>query len=150
MMGFMPRVFLTTMTLFIGVALGTGAPMDLRAADWPTFGFNNLRQGNNPNETTLGPTNVQNLVAKWSFAAQGAITAQPVLAEGVSVNGTPMDLLFVGDNNGNLTYPGWPVFEFRNRTPALASVQLLGDYGRCRWASPSYVGEARYPSRTSV
>jgi outer membrane protein assembly factor BamB len=101
MMEFMPRVFLTTMTLVIGVALGTGAPMDLRAADWPTFGFNNLRQGNNPNETTLGPTNVQNLVAKWSFAAQGAITAQPVLAEGVSVNGTPMDLLFVGDNNGN-------------------------------------------------
>src|SRR5512132_4343783 len=101
MMEFMPRVFLTTMTLVIGVALGTGAPMDLRAADWPTFGFNNLRQGNNPNETTLGPTNVQNLVANWSFAAQGAITAQPVLAEGVNVNGTPMDLRFVGDNNGN-------------------------------------------------
>lgn len=103
MMEFMQRARLAMIALVVGVALGAGTPMGARAAetDWPTFGFNNLRQGSNPNETTLGATNVKNLVAKWSFATQGVITAQPVVANGVSVNGTPKDLLFVGDNNGH-------------------------------------------------
>ena len=94
----------TAMALAVGLALGIGTATDATAAeiDWPTFGFNLKRQGSNPNETTLGPTNVGNLIPEWTFLTQGVVTAQPVLAQGVIVNGTPVDLLFVGDNDGNL------------------------------------------------
>ena len=98
------RIHSTVMAVAFGITVGAGVPIGARAAavDWPTFGFSNLRQGTNPNETTIGAANVASLVPKWSFVTQGVVTAQPLLAHGVVVNGTPKDLLIVGDNNGHL------------------------------------------------
>ncbi len=96
------RIPSTAMAVAFVITLGAGVPIDARAVDWPTFGFSNLRQGSNPNETTIGAANVASLIPKWSFDTQGVVTAQPVLAQGVVVNGTPRDLLIVGDNDGHL------------------------------------------------
>ena len=98
------RIPLTAMAVAFVITLGAGVPINARAAavDWPTFGFSNLRQGSNPNETTIDAADVASLIPKWSFVTQGAVTAQPVLAQGVVVNGTPRDLLIVGDNDGYL------------------------------------------------
>ena len=82
--------------------------------DWPTYGFDSVRSGHNPHETVIGAANVATLAQAWSFdaaafeigidpnvnTANALVIAQPILAQGVMVNGTATDLLFAGDNNG--------------------------------------------------
>src|SRR5262249_31620453 len=67
--------------------------------DWTTFGNNLQRTGYNPSETTLNVTNVASgLTQKCATPPHlgGAITAQPILATNVSINGTPTNVLYVG------------------------------------------------------
>ncbi|MBV8637304.1 MAG: PQQ-binding-like beta-propeller repeat protein [Candidatus Eremiobacteraeota bacterium] len=70
-------------------------------SDWSTFGDNVQRTGYNRNETILNATNVSNgLKLAWTSAdLGGAITAQPILATNVSINGTPTNVLYVGAEN---------------------------------------------------
>ncbi len=84
--------------------------------DWPTYGFDALRTGHNPLETTLGPANVAGLAQAWSFApgpfelavdstvvtSNALLRGQPVLAHKVDIAGTKTDLLVAGDENGFL------------------------------------------------
>ncbi|HEY1977800.1 MAG TPA: LamG-like jellyroll fold domain-containing protein [Candidatus Baltobacteraceae bacterium] len=70
--------------------------------DWNTFGYNLQRTGDNPNESTLTASNVSSgLSEKWATPTDlgAAITAQPVLATNVSMNGTPVNVLYVGAEN---------------------------------------------------
>src|SRR5271165_1580297 len=75
-------------------------------ADWPTYGFDAVRSGHNIHESVLSDSNVAQLAIAWSFApgpfeaskdssvspATASLTGQPVLAQGVSVGGTPTEL----------------------------------------------------------
>lgn len=69
-------------------------------SDWSTFGDNLQRTGYNPNEKTLTSANVAaGLKTMWSTDLGGAITAQPVLATNVSINGISKNVLYIGAEN---------------------------------------------------
>src|SRR5436190_10213428 len=69
--------------------------------DWPTYGFNLQRTGENPSENIITPSTAAGLHKIWDFDLGAIAIAQPVLAAGVTVNGTPKDLVFVGDEHGD-------------------------------------------------
>ena len=64
--------------------------------------------GANPNETVLGPTDVKSLGQSWrtSVGAVGNqypyVDTSPVVAAGVQVGSTSVDVLYAGNENGNL------------------------------------------------
>src|SRR5450432_1607923 len=72
------------------------------AADWPTYGFNLQRTGENPFESVLTPATVGGLHELWSFDLGAVTIMQPVLAAGVVVNGSPKDLVYMGAEHGDL------------------------------------------------
>lgn len=69
--------------------------------DWSTFGYDLQRTGYNPNETTLSASNVtsSSLHQIWSADLGAPITAQPILAKNVSINGTATNVVYVGAEN---------------------------------------------------
>ncbi|TAM60406.1 hypothetical protein EPN52_05065, partial [bacterium] len=76
-------------------------PPSTKYVDWSTFGFDLARSGYNPNETTIGTSNVANLHQIWSLALGGTpIIAEPVLAQGVSIGGVSQNVLYVGTQGG--------------------------------------------------
>ncbi len=88
----------------------------LGACDWTTWGVSTDRQSFNPFENTITPNNVGALRHLWSLDLGTNVNASPVLAEGVDVNGTKTDLLFIGNEHGAffaIKTDGTPVW-FRN------------------------------------
>jgi outer membrane protein assembly factor BamB len=57
------------------------------------------RSGRNPKENTIGVSNVSQLQVLWT-AKIGPITAQPVYASNINVQGTARNLLFLGSGDG--------------------------------------------------
>ena len=45
-----------------------GATIAATAVDWPTYGFDSLRTGNNTAETALSPATVSKLKLAWAFS----------------------------------------------------------------------------------
>jgi outer membrane protein assembly factor BamB len=73
------------------------------AVDWPTFGMDRERTGNNPSETVLNATNVNlGLKQHWATQLNGAILTQPTLAAGVKVNGVPTDVVYAATMAGTM------------------------------------------------
>src|SRR5438874_11011154 len=72
------------------------------ATDWPTFGFNLQRTGENPFESIITPSTVGGLHMLWSFDLGAVTIMQPVLAAGVIVNGSRKDLVYMGAEHGDL------------------------------------------------
>src|SRR5436305_637827 len=72
------------------------------ATDWPTFGFNLQRTGENPFESIITPSTVGGLHQLWSFDLGAVTIMQPVLATDVIVNGSPKDLVYIGAEHGDL------------------------------------------------
>lgn len=72
------------------------------AADWPMYGFNLQRTGENPFESILVPSTVAGLHELWSFDLGAVTIMQPVMAAGVSVNGSSKDLVYMGAEHGDL------------------------------------------------
>jgi outer membrane protein assembly factor BamB len=72
------------------------------ATDWLMYGFNLQRTGENPFESILTPSTVGGLHELWSFDLGAVTIMQPVLATGVIVNGSPMDLVYMGAEHGDL------------------------------------------------
>lgn len=70
--------------------------------DWPTYGFNLQRTGENPFESTITPLTVTGLHELWSFDLGAVTVMQPVLAAAVIVNGSPKDLVYMGTEHGDL------------------------------------------------
>jgi outer membrane protein assembly factor BamB len=70
--------------------------------DWPMYGFNLQRTGENPLERTITPLTVAGLHLLWSFDLGAVTIMQPVLATGVMVNGSPQDLVYMGAEHGDL------------------------------------------------
>ena len=83
----------------LGLVIGAGSA---GALDWATYGFNLQRTGENPFETTITPSTVAGLHQIWSFNLGAVTIMQPVLAAGVIVNGSPKDLVYMGDEHGDL------------------------------------------------
>jgi outer membrane protein assembly factor BamB len=71
-------------------------------ADWATYGFDLQRTARNPSEDTIGPGNVAGLAEIWSADVGAVVAASPVLASDVSVDGSTLDLLYVGTEHGDL------------------------------------------------
>ena len=65
--------------------------------EWATFGFDLQRTSHNPSEVALGADTVGNLAQVWSADVGAVVSASPVLASDVSVNGTPLDLTHHGE-----------------------------------------------------
>src|SRR5207244_2675844 len=86
---------LATLGLIIGAS-------PVAATDWPMFGFNLQRTGENPFESILTPSTVGRLHLLWSFDLGAVTIMQPVLAAGVIVNGSPKDLVYMGAEHGDL------------------------------------------------
>jgi outer membrane protein assembly factor BamB len=70
--------------------------------DWPTWGNGVERVGANGAESTLSPSNVNGLRELWSADLGAYANSSPVLARQIDVNGTPTDLLYVGNEHGVL------------------------------------------------
>jgi outer membrane protein assembly factor BamB len=89
--------------LIVFAALGL-LVVDSRAAavDWPMYGFNPQRTGENPLETILTPATVGGLHELWNFNLGAVTIMQPVMAAGVVVNGSSKDLIYMGDEHGDL------------------------------------------------
>ena len=83
------------------VTPGAAAATSFTATDWPTFGMNTQRTGNNPAETVLGVGNVGGLHQKWATDLKGPIWTQPTLATGVNVKGVLTDVVYVATLQGS-------------------------------------------------
>src|SRR2546430_1386077 len=83
----------------LGVTVGASP---VAATDWPMYGFNLQRTGENPFESIITPSTVGGLHMLWSFDLGAVTIMQPVLAAGVIVNGSPKDLLYMGAEHGDL------------------------------------------------
>ena len=69
--------------------------------DWTTFGFDNERSGVDPSEVVLDVDAAPTLQVSWSADLGGAVTAPPVVAGDVDVNGESTSLVFVGTAAGD-------------------------------------------------
>jgi outer membrane protein assembly factor BamB len=72
------------------------------AVDWPMYGFNLQRTGENPFESILTPSTVGGLRKLWSFDLGAVTIMQPVAAVGVVVDGSLKDLVYMGSEHGDL------------------------------------------------
>ena len=72
------------------------------SVDWPTYGYDALRTGYNPNETVLAPGNVGSLTQKWAYELGAVTIGQPAVAAGVVVDETGTDLVYEGSEHGHL------------------------------------------------
>jgi len=85
-------------------ALTPGAALapSFTATDWPTFGMNAQRTGNNPVETVLTTSTVASLHTHWTKDLGGPILTQPTLAAGVNINGTLTDVVYAATLQGSM------------------------------------------------
>jgi hypothetical protein len=69
-----------------------------------TYHYDNMRTGQNLNETTLTPVNVnQARFGKLGeFVVDGKVDAQPLYLSGVSINGSPKNVLYVVTEHGSV------------------------------------------------
>jgi outer membrane protein assembly factor BamB len=91
-------IFLMALTT-LGLTVGGNRAA---ATDWPMYGFNLQRTGENPFETIITPSTVAGLHLLWSFDLGAVTIMQPVLATGVIVNESPKDLVYMGAEHGDL------------------------------------------------
>jgi outer membrane protein assembly factor BamB len=89
--------------LMVLAGLGlTVDPSPASGTDWPMYGFNVQRTGENPFESILTPSTVGGLHRLWSFDLGAVTIMQPVLATGVIVGGSQKDLVYMGAEHGDL------------------------------------------------
>lgn len=75
-----------------------------QATDWDSFGFDLQRTGYNPNESSVGISNVGSLEKVWIFSVGDTMVHEPVYADGVSVNGVLTNVLYAGSAYGSTMY----------------------------------------------
>ncbi|MGF6600194.1 outer membrane protein assembly factor BamB [Paraburkholderia sp. GAS448] len=92
------NVSAATRALTPGAALASS----FTATDWPTFGMNAQRTGNNPVETVLTTSNVAGLRTHWTTDLGGPILTQPTLAAGVNINGVLTDVVYAATLQGDM------------------------------------------------
>lgn len=98
----MIRGYFKSLYVLIALAALKTATSSAANIDWPTYGFNLQRTGENPFETTLTPATVAGLHKLWSFDLGAVTIMQPVVAAHVNVNGSAKDLVYMGSEHGDL------------------------------------------------
>lgn len=68
--------------------------------DWNTFGDTLQRTNYNPNETALSAANASKLKLAWRTNLGSAITAQPIVATNITINGVPTTVVYIGTEGG--------------------------------------------------
>ena len=81
-------------------ACSNGSTEDAARTDWLTWGFGVERHGYNPEETTIGVGNVDELRQVWSVDLGANIDTAAMVATGIDVDGTRRDLAFAGTEHG--------------------------------------------------
>lgn len=82
--------------------LGAAVASSFTATDWPTFGMNAQRTGNNSVETVLTTSNVTSLRTHWATDLGGPILTQPTLATGVNIHGALTDVVYAATLQGDM------------------------------------------------
>jgi len=97
-------IALATLGLAVGAgpAPASGTSRADAGVDWPMYGFNLQRTGENPFESILTPATVAGLHELWSFDLGAVTIMQPVMAVAVVVNGSSKDLVYMGAEHGDL------------------------------------------------
>ena len=95
--GLVAVMALSASVSLVGVT-GTAAT----TVDWDTYGGSLARTGSNPSETTLTPATVGSLKQKWTYKMAAVVNTPPVVAAGVSTSSGLQDLVYAGDEHGNL------------------------------------------------
>ncbi len=73
--------------------------------DWPTYGFDNLRDGYNPDSTAITASSIVNLHPGWAPVATGDFDTQtqPIIATGIVAGGQRRHaVIFVGGGSGTV------------------------------------------------
>ncbi|MDQ1521430.1 MAG: hypothetical protein QOI55_2503 [Actinomycetota bacterium] len=70
--------------------------------DWSQWGNGLDKRGENTSESTLSPSNVSQLNPKWSVDLGTYINSAPIVAAGLNVNGSPKDVIYIGNEHGVL------------------------------------------------
>lgn len=85
-------------------ASGTSTVQAASSVSWPMAGYNLQHTGENRFESTLSTSNIASASHLWDTNVGGTyIDDQPVVAANVTVGATTENLLYVGDEHGNLT-----------------------------------------------
>lgn len=71
------------LVLLFAAFASTPLPAQAAAGDWPTYLMNNARHGYNSSETIINQTSAPNLKLHWTHSTGGAISTQPVEANGL-------------------------------------------------------------------
>jgi outer membrane protein assembly factor BamB len=107
--------------------------------DWDTYGDSLARTGANPSETTLTPATVGSLKQKWAYKMAAIVNTPPVEAAGVSTSSGPQDLVYAGDEHGNLV-------ALNAETGALVWTRNLGSIAtRCKMTPDGVWGVTAAP-----
>jgi polyvinyl alcohol dehydrogenase (cytochrome) len=93
------------MLVLLLAAFGGSIPTTRAASgDWPTYVFDNGRSGFNSAETIINPNTASNLKLHWSYHGGGAISSQPVEANGMIYWGSWDGLEHATNLNGTLIW----------------------------------------------
>lgn len=76
-------VMVGLITLLFATLGSTASTVQAASGDWPTYQANNGRSGFNSAETIINPTTAPHLKLHWTATAAGAISTQPVEANGM-------------------------------------------------------------------
>jgi outer membrane protein assembly factor BamB len=85
--------------------LTVGPPVSaapLGGIDWPSYGFDVQRTGENPGEVGIGVGNAGQLHEVWTADLGAVMVAQPVEATGVNVGDGTLDLVYEGTEHGDV------------------------------------------------
>jgi outer membrane protein assembly factor BamB len=79
--------------------------------NWPTYGQNPQRTGDNANENTIAPSNASQLTQLWSYQTTAGVYGSPAVVN---------DTVFIGDYSGNET-------------------AIWASNGTARWSQPAHL-----------
>lgn len=87
-----------------GAAYTAQAPVLVTMVNYVTWKNGNARDGLQPDEQILSPANVNanSFGPVWNATLDGSFWDQPLYMNGLAVNGTPRNVLFVGTSNDSL------------------------------------------------
>src|SRR5260370_25905995 len=113
------------------------------SVDVITYHYDNSRSGQNLNETTLTPANVNSTSfgKKGEFTVDGKVDAQPLYLSQVTINGQKKNVLYVATEHGSVyafdadSLSG-TTSTFLWKTTTLASGETTSDNRGCGQVSP--------------
>ena len=97
--GFARRVALAAAVTLVAAACSGGGGSGPKT-DWATWGFGVQRHGFNPDESSIGVDNVDELKQSWTVDLGANIDTAAMVATGVRVAGESLDLAYVGTEHG--------------------------------------------------